>query len=116
TWAPGGLRARELALEVPTTPAAIAPAMTTLLTGMSAADFLSIAKSHRQQLDAAGVLIADLATTRWAAGQGREYLEVARTDDEPPQLDRVFAAMKGVADADQYLAAIDGIAGKVIEF
>lgn len=90
--------------------------MTTLLTGMSAEDFLSIAKSHRKQLDTVGVLVADLAVTRWAAAQGHEYLEIALTEDEPAQFDRVFTALKGVADADEYVAGVDAIARRVVEF
>jgi hypothetical protein len=114
TFTPGGLRALELALTVPTSPGSIEPAITAQMTGMSGPAFLEFAGAQRRLLDARGIGVAAMATTRWAAGNGKEYLDVAIVADEAPQFDAVFAGLQAVADAATYIGLLDGLADRAL--
>jgi len=113
-FAPGGTKPLTLALKVPTTPGFIAPHVTTRMSAISAgADWIDFVTSQRLLLEERGVNVADLATDRWAAGKGKEYLEVALSADEAPQIDAMFAALKGIADASTYVDLLSGLADRI---
>jgi len=114
SWAPGGLRAIELALELPTSDSAIAAPLTKLINGFSDDDFLSLAGSHAEDLEYAEVEVADMAAARWSAGMGHDYLDVAVTSDDPAGFDRVFAALDAVSDVDTYVALLGGFGERIV--
>jgi hypothetical protein len=115
TFDAGGTQALMLALKVPTTPGFIEPHvaahLNTITTG---ADWIAFVTSHRALLEERGVGVGALATARWAAGKGKDYLEIALTADEALQVDAVFAALKGVADATIYLELLPGLADRIV--
>ncbi len=115
SWAPGGLRSIELALELPTSDGAIAAPLTTLLNGFSDDDFLSLAGSHAEELEYAEVEVADMAAVRWSAGKGSAYLGVAVTSDDPARFDGVFAALVAVSDIDNYVALLAGLGVRIVD-
>lgn len=114
SWAPGGLRAVELALELPTSDGAIAAPLTRLMNGFSADDFLSLAASHAEELEYAEVEVAEIAATRWSGGMGSAYLDVAVTSDDPDSFDRVFAALATVSDLDTYVELLPGLGERIV--
>lgn len=114
SWAPGGLRAIELALELPTSDSAIAAPLTTLMNGFSDNDFLSLAGSHAEDLEYAEVEVADMAATRWSAGMGSAYLVVAVTSDDPARFEGVFAALAAVSDIDTYVSLLAGLGERIV--
>ncbi len=112
-FAPGGRRSMELALAVPATPASVTPVITSGLDAMSGPDFISVAKSHRSQLADRDVKVTELAAAKWAAGNGKDYLEVAITADDPAQLDALFQALKVVADPTAYVSLMPGLSERL---
>ncbi len=113
SWVPGGLRAIELALELPTSDGAIAAPLTTLMNGLSADDFLSLASSHADDLEYAEVEVADMAAARWSAGMGSAYLGVAVTSDDPGRFEGVFAMLAAVGDIDAYVGLLGGLGERI---
>ncbi len=114
-FATGGMQALTLALTVPTTPGFIEPHITTQLNTITGGnEWIAFVTAQRALLEERGVAVASLATARWAAGKGKEYLNVALTADETPQIDAVFAALKGVADATIYLGLLPSLADRLV--
>ena len=84
------------------------------MNGFSADDFLSLARSHAQDLEYAEVEVAEIAVTRWSGGMGSAYLDVAVPSDEPVRFDRLLAALSTVSDLDTYVALLPGLCERIV--
>ena len=115
-FTPGGRRAVELALEIPSTAATVGPALTTALNGMaSGADVVALMTSHRAQLEERGVTVSEMAANRWVTGMGAGYLPIALDRDRKESLDLVFSKVAAISDSTIYAGLLPVLAARVVQ-
>ena len=111
----GGRRAFELGLEVPATPATMAPVLTRTLNAMPGEDVIALMTSRREQLEERGLNVGEMAATQWAAGNGAGYLSVALDADAKVNLDLVFPKLVAITDPTTYAGLAPGLADRIAE-
>ena len=113
-FAAGGRRSVELALAVPTTSGSMAPLITRQVAAMKADDFIAIATTQRTRLGELGVKVGEMAASRWAAGNGSEYLAITLPNVEVASQDTTFAGLAGVVDPGTYANLLDSLADRIV--
>jgi KAP family P-loop domain len=108
------LTAIELALPVPlTNPGRIAPQVATRMQALGFDDFRGLLAIHRAALEAHAVNVAEIATQRWVAGQGPQYLELAMGGDDA-NLPAVLAGLATVSDLELYPRLFEKLGDEVL--
>lgn len=72
------------------------------LTDASADEFRELVEEHRSELETTGVNVTEMATLRWAAGQGSAYARLALAPGRDSDADTWIAGLAGISDPSSY--------------
>jgi hypothetical protein len=108
-------RAFESSLRLPTSAELLKADGLKRLTEAGADEFRELVERHRSELESAGVNVTEMASLRWAAGQGAAYARLALAPGRDSDADAWVASLAGMSDASSYASITDGVVPILVE-
>jgi len=102
-------RAFESSLKLPTSAELLKADCAKRLTDASADEFRQLVEEHRSELETAGVNVTEMASLRWAAGQGAAYARLALAPGRDSDADTWAASLAGIGDPSSYTGITNAV-------